>query len=85
MQALKAESYASCYDDSCQLELGKALAASHIVRSKITKFGARCVLNGELIDLQSEVTVKAASAQGACQAEGFLEMSETIERDLMKP
>jgi hypothetical protein len=84
LQALKAESYQSCFDDSCQIELGKALAASHIVRSKITKFGSRCVLNGELIDLTREVTIKAASAQGACLAEGFLEMSETLARDLMK-
>jgi hypothetical protein len=84
LQALKTESYQKCFDDSCQIELGKALAASHIVRSKITKFGARCVLNGELIDLTREVTIKAASAQGACQAEGFLEMSETLARDLMK-
>ena len=54
------------------------------MRSKITKFGSRCVLNGELIDLTREVTIKAASAQGVCQAEGFLEMSEMLARDLMK-
>jgi hypothetical protein len=84
LQALKTESYEECYDDSCQVELGKAVAASHILRSKISNFGSRCVLNGELIDLTREVTIKAASAQGACQAEGFLEMSEAVARDLMK-
>lgn len=83
VQEVKNESYKDCYDDTCQIELGKALAASHILRSKITKFGTRCVLNGELIDLAAEVTVKAASAQGACEAEGFLEMSEAVARDLM--
>lgn len=84
MLEVKNESYEDCYDDACQIELGKALAASHILRSKITKFGRRCVLNGELIDLAAEVTVKAASAQGACEAEGFLEMCEAVARDLMK-
>jgi hypothetical protein len=84
IQELKLESQKPCVDDGCQIELGKALAASHILRSKITKFGSRCVLNGELIDLTREVTIKAASTQGACQAEGFLEMSETLARDLMK-
>ncbi len=83
--AIKAESYDACYDDTCQIELGKALAASHILRSKITRFGSRCVLNGELVDLAREVTVRAASAKGTCQAEGFLEMSEDVARDLMRP
>lgn len=76
--SLKAESYKSCYDDSCQIELGKALAATHILRTKITRFGSRCVLNGELIDLRKEVAVAAASSRGDCGAEGFLGMSEDV-------
>ncbi len=84
VSAMKSDSYKACYDDSCQIELGKALAATHILRSRITKFGSRCVLNGELIDLRSEVTVKAASAQGTCAAEGFLTMCEQVAKDLVK-
>jgi hypothetical protein len=80
---MKTESYDTCYDDSCQIELGKALAASHILRTKITRFGDRCVLNGELIDLRTEVTVTAASSQGSCAPEGFLEMGATVARDLV--
>ncbi|MCA9555711.1 MAG: hypothetical protein KC933_37115, partial [Myxococcales bacterium] len=75
---MKSESYGACYDDSCQIELGKALAATHILRSKITRFGSKCVLNGELIDLRSEVAVAAASSRGDCVAEGFLNMSEEV-------
>ena len=55
-----------------------ALAATHILRSKITRFGSKCVLNGELIDLRSEVAVAAASSRGDCVAEGFLNMSEEV-------
>jgi hypothetical protein len=84
LSQLKKDSYKACYDDSCQIELGKALAASHILRSRITKFGKKCVLNGELIDLKAEVTVKAASAQGACEAEGFLTMCERVAQDLVR-
>jgi hypothetical protein len=80
---MKSESYQSCYASSCQIELGRALAASHILRSRITRFGSRCVLNGELIDLASEVTVGAASSQGACEPEGLLQMSESIARELI--
>ena len=78
MQSIKKDSYKKCYDDNCQIELGKVLAASHILRTKITRFGSRCVLNAELIELRSEVAVTAASARGGCGAEGFLGMSERV-------
>ncbi len=81
---MKQESYQACYDDACQIELGKALAATHILRSKITRFGTTCVLNVELIDLRSEVTTKAASARGACEAEGFLSMAETVADNVLR-
>lgn len=80
---LKADSYKGCYDDNCQIELGKALAASHILRSRITQFGKLCVLNGELIDLRAEVATGAASARGNCEEEGFLQMSEDIAKMLV--
>ncbi len=80
LQRIKSDSYNACYDDSCQIELGKALAATHIRRSRITRFGSRCVLNAEMIDLRAEVTIKAASARGGCEAEGFLTMSEEVSK-----
>jgi TolB-like protein len=83
ISSMKSESYKQCYDDSCQVELGKALAASHILRSRITRFGRRCVLNAELIDLKSEVTMAASSSQGDCEAEGFLTMSESVATNLL--
>jgi hypothetical protein len=84
ISSIKKESYNTCYDDSCQIELGKALAASHILRSRITRFGRRCVLNAELIDLRSEVTMAASSSQGDCEAEGFLTMSEAVATRLIR-
>ena len=80
---MKADSYKGCYDDNCQIELGKALAASHILRSRITQFDKLCVLNGELIDLRAEVAVGAASSRGDCEEEGFLQMSEDIAKKLV--
>lgn len=80
---MKADSYKGCYDDNCQIELGKALAASHILRSRITQFGKLCVLNGELIDLRAEVAIGAASSRGDCEEEGFLQMSEDIAKKLV--
>lgn len=82
--SMKSDSYKACYDDSCQIELGKALAASHILRARIVRFGARCVLNAELVDLKAEVTVTAASARGNCEEEGFLNMSEEVANHLVR-
>jgi hypothetical protein len=82
---MKQESFKQCYDDSCQVELGKALAASHILRTRIARFGNRCVLNSELIDLKSEVTVLAATDQGDCTDEGFFQMSENVTNGLFTP
>lgn len=83
IKALKQESYKGCYDDKCQIELGKALAASHILRTNVTKFGRVCVLNGELIDLKSEVAIGAASSQGDCTEEGFLTMIDEVAERLV--
>jgi hypothetical protein len=82
VQEMKKESYKTCYDQSCQVELGKALAATHILRSQVTRFGDRCVLNSELIDLRTEVAVAAASSTGSCAAEGFLTMADQVAKDL---
>jgi TolB-like protein len=75
-QEMKTESYQACFDDSCQIELGKALAATHILRSEIARFGSKCVLNVELFDLRDEVTVGGSSSRGDCEPESFLRMSE---------
>ncbi|MCK6548827.1 hypothetical protein L6R52_23485 [Myxococcota bacterium] len=82
---LKTESYASCFDSACQVELGKALAASHILRTRLARFGARCVLSGELIELRTEVAVHAGSAQGPCEPEGLLQLGESVARELLGP
>jgi hypothetical protein len=82
VKEIKNDSYKTCYDDSCQVELGKALAASHILRSQVTRFGSRCVLNAELFDLRREVTIAASSSRGDCEPEGFLRMSEEVANGL---
>lgn len=81
--AAKADSYKSCYDERCQIELGKALAAQFILRSQITRFGSSCVLNGELIDLAKEIVVTAGAARGDCSDEGFYEMTEALAASLV--
>ncbi len=57
---------AQCAGDDCDIEVGRALAASHVLRARVTRLGERCVLAAELVDLAREVIVTAASARGTC-------------------
>jgi hypothetical protein len=79
----KKRSYSSCVDSSCQVPLGKALAASHILKSNVAKFGKTCATNGELIDLKSEVTVQAGSAKTECSEEALLYAAESLAEQLI--
>lgn len=79
LAAEKLKSYSECVDESCQIPLGKALAASHILRSSLGRFGKTCTLNGELIDLRSEVTVAAATERAkGCDDDQLLDAAEKL-------
>jgi len=60
------KSYRACYDSSCQIELGKSLAAQSVVSLRLIKLGERCTLTAKLFELKSETTQAAASSKGAC-------------------
>ncbi|MCC7386877.1 MAG: PEGA domain-containing protein [Deltaproteobacteria bacterium] len=67
----KAESYKACYDEACQIELGKAVAAQKILVSEWSAFGTDCVLTVRLIDLRTELAEVSTQAQGACTETGL--------------
>lgn len=59
------ESYKKCYDESCQIPLGKALSADTVLRVKITRIGSTYHLSAEMVDLAKEAVDpgKAASVE----------------------
>lgn len=56
----KRESYKACYDDQCQLPLGRALAADAIVRTIVMRLGSKLMITCEIVDLAREATVASA-------------------------
>ena len=52
----KAESHQDCYDQSCQIELGKAVAAHKSLSSRLVKIGDSCSLQSQIYDLRTETT-----------------------------
>lgn len=82
--AMQDDKMRACNDDSCQLELGRALAASHVVRARVARMGQVCAFVAELIDVRSEEVAGVSSLEGDCAAQGIFNMSEEAARALIK-
>lgn len=74
----KAESFKECYDEACQVELGKALAASHLLVSSLERFGGQCTVAWEILELKGETTVCGSSQRGRCDDAGLLESLDAV-------
>lgn len=68
----KAESYRLCYDQSCQIELGRELAAQKSLSPMLVRIGDSCQLTIVLYDLRSSTTEKAANVRGVCTEESMI-------------
>ncbi|MBI9104070.1 MAG: hypothetical protein JEY99_16765 [Spirochaetales bacterium] len=53
-------SNSGCSDESCQLEIGKLLAAEYIVVGDISKVGSRYILNTRILETESSKTINTA-------------------------
>ncbi len=62
VRAQKKESYRECYDESCQIPLGQALAADSILRTTISCLGNSCMLSCELVELEKEAATIRGTA-----------------------
>jgi hypothetical protein len=74
----KKESYKSCYDKQCQVEVGRELAAQFSVSAGISKVGTRCLITAALYDLKKAATWRTATAKAACDADALLVAVEEI-------
>ena len=66
MGQTKADSYQACYDQACQIEIGKELAAQKILHTQIVQVGDQCAVTATLYDLRIAATEKAASHKAGC-------------------
>lgn len=68
----KRQGYKACFDEACQIELGKAMAAQKSLATKIIRVGKICTLTSVLYDLKTETSERAATTEGPCSTEGLL-------------
>lgn len=69
----KADTLEPCYDEACQIELGKAVAASKTVATKLLRVGSDCAFAATLFDLRNETAERATTVDTACGTEGLLD------------
>jgi hypothetical protein len=70
--ALKLESYKECYDESCQVAVGKELAAQQTINTRIIEIANVCTVSIAIFDLRLEASVFARNAEGGCSENALL-------------
>ncbi|MBN2494906.1 MAG: hypothetical protein JXR96_09980 [Deltaproteobacteria bacterium] len=82
----KKESYRACYDQACQIEIGRELAAECALSAKIIKLGRRCAFTATLFDLRTAASVKAVTEEGECSEEAIVGLlRNAVQRLVISP
>ena len=82
LQKLKAESFDACYDESCQIEIGKELAAQKSVSATWTQVGGTCQLLVKLYDLRKAYSEFSNTISAACTETGLAKAFEKVRLQL---
>ena len=60
------ESFKACYDEKCQIDLGRQLPANKLVTTTVMKLGGKCRVSASLYDLKRQTTDLVAKEKVAC-------------------
>lgn len=85
IQESKAQGLRSCFDESCQIEIGKALSAEMAVSTKVLRFGVTCILVSTLYDLKTELSDRSALARTNCAEASIADAVDSIVTQFAKP
>ncbi|MBI4817046.1 MAG: hypothetical protein HY791_12360 [Deltaproteobacteria bacterium] len=78
LEAQKKDSMSPCVDESCQIEVGKELAAQASLHSQILKIGSRCAVTSTLFDLRTAASEKAVTEKAACEVDALVDAIDRI-------
>ena len=78
----KEQSHKQCYDQACQVELGRELAAEKSISTQVIKLGSQCAVTATLYDLRKSASDRAATVQGGCDLDGIVGNLEIAARRL---
>ena len=80
----KRESYKECYDQSCQVPLGQALAADTILRTQIMMIGSLCAISSEIVDLLKEAAIGGGLQKFNCTEDGLGIAIEKLVQEIVR-
>ena len=80
--AQKTTGYRECFDQSCQIDLGKAISAQKSLAVKVLRVGGKCAITASLYDLKSETTERGASVRTECSDDALMDAMDQIARQL---
>lgn len=78
LSAKKADSYKTCVDQACQVEIGRELAAQKVLRAQIIQVGSQCAVSATLFDLRSAASERAATHKAGCDQDGLVASLERV-------
>jgi len=85
IRSLRLESVKACYDQNCQIELGRELAAQKTLATKILRIGKSCQVTAVLYDLKLAATESAATEEAVCEIDPLMEAVKKIATRLCAP
>ncbi len=74
----KKETCKTCYDRSCQIDIGQELSAQYTLSASIGKIGSLCILTAALFDLRKAATERTATAKGPCDTDHLLSALDEV-------
>jgi len=74
----KKESYKSCYDQKCQIEIGREIAANKSLSTQIIKIGSECLVIAVMYDLRRAASEGGARADGGCTEQEILKSLKKV-------
>ena len=78
LAAQKAQSYDACYEESCQIEIGKEVAAEKSLATRISKLGKKCIIAVTMYDLRKSAAENAVKDRVPCDVDSLLEAFEKL-------
>lgn len=82
---LKRETYDTCYDDKCRIELGRALAADTLLACSIIGIGKSCTLTCRMVPLEKEVANVAGLAEFDCGVDALVGAVKATVKGIDRP
>jgi hypothetical protein len=84
LSAQKLESYQACYDQSCQIELGKAVAAEISLSVSILRLGQTCAVTGTVYDLRSDTAEQGSVVRAECAVDALAGAMDQVAEQLAR-